>query len=85
MWRKFCFFVVAYDVVVCGLDFNAEVDGLFVVAYGMVVRWVDFNVEVCGWFVCSSIWVGGLWGRLECQGPLFVCGSIWVSVLWVRL
>ena len=31
---------------VCGVDFNVEVNGLFVVAYGVVVSWVDFNVEV---------------------------------------
>ena len=30
-------FVVAYGVVVCGVDFNVEMDGLFEVAYGMVV------------------------------------------------
>ena len=29
--------MVAYGVVVCGLDFNVEVDGLFVVAYHHVV------------------------------------------------
>ena len=31
------FFVVACGVVVCGVDFNVEVDVLFVVAYGVVV------------------------------------------------
>ena len=46
MWR--CIdglFVVAYWVVVWGVDFNVEVDGLCVVIYMMVVCRVGFNVE----------------------------------------
>ena len=49
MWR--CIdglFVVAYWVVVWGVDFNVEVDGFSLVAYGVVVCRVDCNVEVDG-------------------------------------
>ena len=48
---------------VCGVNFNIEVDGLFVVAYGVMVCGVDFNVKYADVF-CGSMWGGGLWGRL---------------------
>ena len=34
--------------VICGVDFNVEIDVFFVVAYGVVVGGLDFNVEVDG-------------------------------------
>ena len=45
--------MVAYEVLVCGVDINVEVEYLFVVLYGMVVCGVEFNVEVDGLFVLA--------------------------------
>ena len=40
-------------MVVCGVHFNEEVDGLFVVAYGVVVCGVNFIVKADGLFVVA--------------------------------
>ena len=40
-------------MVVCGVVFNVESDGLLVVAYGLDVYGVDINVEVDGLFVVA--------------------------------
>ena len=43
-WNDDGLFVVAYGLVVSGLDFIVELDGLFVVVYGVLLSGVDFNV-----------------------------------------
>ena len=54
--------MVAYGVLVCGVEFNVEVDDLCVAAYGVVVCGVDFKLDVDFFF--GSIWGGGLLDRL---------------------
>ena len=47
-------FGVAYVVVVCGFEFNMEVDGLFVVENGVVVSWLDLMwMYIDGLFVVT--------------------------------
>ena len=66
-------------MVVCGVDFNVEVDGLFVVAYGVVVCGFDFNMEVDGLFVVAyGVLVSGLDLKWRCI-EVFFCWSIWDS------
>ena len=43
-------------LVICGVDFNVEIDGFFFVAYRVVVGGLDLNMEVVGLFVVHMGW-----------------------------
>ena len=79
--------MVAYGVLVCGVDCNVEVDGLCVVIYRLVFHGVDFNVEVDGLFVVAfGVVVCGEDFYLEVNGLCMVAYGevvlVWILMWW---